>query len=268
MEIKENIGKLDVNAKRKGYNEESIKLTDETKCAKILLKKRVNTIKFKYAMARYMPILNHAHSYYNIHWNKYVRKTLDITVERSEKEVSDNAKALAALIINKELGEIEPYIIYGNIKGNIKLSNRLIEYTMYRKLTLGVNNIVIDILLSVEGDDKVNIIENIDEVVLDRKFNINKKTGWKLIHFKYKSDIITDDKVINELKKLIFEKIQDGVKYEMSIFEGYDIVFREKLNHHIRQLFWYGNNRSVTFGVIVNFEKKVKDVKYGVLSRI
>jgi hypothetical protein len=256
------------DAKRGGYGGEFVKLTDKKQFVKNLIDSKIDIIDFESLIGRkiYSPI--YAYSYCNKYSGKYNWEELCVTVKSNDKIVVDNSKKLATLVLERELGDIGPYLMIGNIRGRIRINNDIVEYSIYRELTLGVNNIIADILFTISENDHIKIVENIDEITLDKKFNVNKKRSWSLIHFKYKDDIIADEKVVNELKKLLFTKIQEAVKYQMSIFKDYNLYIEGKIDHCIRPFSWHSDYKLLKLIVTVNFEKNIRDAKYGVLFKL
>jgi hypothetical protein len=256
------------DARKGGYGGEFVKLKDKKQCVKNLIDSKIGIIDFESLIDRkiYSPI--YAYSYCNKYSNKYNQEELCVTVKSNDKTVVDNSKKLATLVLERELGDIGPCLMIGNIRGRIRINNGIVEYSIYRELTLGVNNIMADILFTISENDHIKIVENIDEITLDKKFNVNKKRGWNWIHFKYKNDIIADEKVVNEFKKLLFTKIQEAVKYQMSIFKDYNLYIEGKIDHFIRPFFWHSDYKLLKLIVTVNFEKNIRDAKYGVLFKL
>jgi hypothetical protein len=116
----------------------------------------------------------------------------------------------------------------------------------------------------ITGKDKIDILENIKEIIF-----VNDEGGCRSIKFRYKNDFIADGELVNEIKKEMLKKIQEGVKSKKAIFKGYGILYIRRVNHFLEP-HWSDNPESRFFKIIIdiNFRKEIKDVKYGVLFRL
>jgi hypothetical protein len=231
---------------------EFVRVTDKLNCAKRLIDKNIRIIKFGCVYA-------------NVHWNQCGPSAVNVVVKSKEKDVIDDAKELATLILNRELGDLEPFIICGDITGRIRLSDGVVEYSMLRDIHLSVSNIMTEIDYLIEGYEKINIMESIKDIVLN---DLDKEDSWQSINFEYNKDIIADEEVINDIKKEMFEKIHKQVKTRKAIFRGFKVSHIGRVEHYLRP-HWADlpSYRFFKMIITISFERKFEDVRYGVLFK-
>ena len=237
----------------KGYSSYHIKLRNISVHAKRLLENNINTIDF---MCMYCPEL----------WDIKDKSEIKVFLKGKEKALVDDAKVLATLIIRRELDDIEPLIVSGNVHGKIKIDNRTVEYSIFRDMKLHITYTMMDISYCVEDPNEMKLMENIYEIGL---YGIDEKEdGWKFIKFKYMLDIIGDEELVNNIKKKIFERVKRQLEIHKSRLEGYKTWYLGCVNHQLIPHWDGSNNKLFRMTSTATFERKVEDTRYGVLFRI
>jgi hypothetical protein len=105
-------------------------------------------------------------------------------------------------------------------------------------------------------------VEDIDLDIVDRK-----EDGWKFIGFRYKEDIIGDDKLVEEVKTEMFTKIKKRIEDKKDMFKGYHIWNMRVAGHFLRPHWINQDHMFFKIIIIVAFQRKVEDVKHGMLFR-
>jgi hypothetical protein len=231
-------------------NDYYIKIRNIAEHAKRLMNKNVDNIDF---------IL----SYYRDDCYLDKRGSVKVLLESEEKALVDDAKVLASLIIERELKDVEPLIICGDVHGKIRLHNGYIDYSIFRSIKTHITN-MIDISYLVEDLNEIKLMENIYDISL---YGIDKEDGWKSIKFKYTQDIIENDDLVDIVRKKIFERIKERLENHKSSFEGYKTWRLGCVNHHVIPHWDNPKNKLFRMIATVTFEKETKDSKYGVLFK-